>query len=168
MAKKAEKKSKLEEKLTKKDELIWDKLTKKEKDAVFKFSTVITNPDPWVGFFFLIETVICSPFFAFASMILKSYFFSGIISIDLLSGSPTVPINQTLEGLIVTIFSTSPVIVRSIVGLSGSFVVTVIFFFSFFPPYPLVLTFMVIFPSLPGGICLGNETAVQPQSVFTF
>ncbi len=38
MAKKAERKSKLEEKLTRKEKLVWDKFTKKEKDAVFKFS----------------------------------------------------------------------------------------------------------------------------------
>ena len=38
VAKKSKKKSKLEEKLTRKHELIWDKLGKKEKDTVFEFS----------------------------------------------------------------------------------------------------------------------------------
>ena len=38
MAKKSKKKSKLEEKLTRKDELMWDKLSKKEKSTVFEFS----------------------------------------------------------------------------------------------------------------------------------
>ncbi|MEE9150225.1 MAG: aminopeptidase [Thermoplasmata archaeon] len=38
MAKKKGKKSKLEEKLTRKEELVWDKLSEKEKKAAFKFS----------------------------------------------------------------------------------------------------------------------------------
>jgi len=92
-------------------------------------------------------------------MILKAYFFSGMISTDKLTDCPTFPISLTRDGFMVTIFSTSPVIVRPILGLSRSFVITVIFFLSFFPPYPLVSTFMAIFPSPPGGICLGKETA---------
>lgn len=33
------------------------------------------------------------------------------------------------------------------------------------PPYPPVLTFTVIFPSPPGGICLVKETAAHPHPV---
>ena len=39
---------------------------------------------------------------------------------------------------------------------------------SVFPPYPAVSTLITIFPSPPGGICLGYETAVHPQPVLTF
>jgi len=47
-------------------------------------------------------------------------------------------------------------------------VLTVIFLVSVFPPYPAVSTLITIFPSPPGGICLGYETAVHPQPVLTF
>ena len=45
---------------------------------------------------------------------------------------------------------------------------TVIFLVSVLPPYPAVSTLITIFPSPPGGICLGYETAVHPQPVLTF
>jgi hypothetical protein len=47
-------------------------------------------------------------------------------------------------------------------------VLTVIFLLSVLPPYPDVSTLITIFPSPPGGICLGYETAVHPQPVLTF
>ena len=47
-------------------------------------------------------------------------------------------------------------------------VLTVMFLVSVFPPYPDVSTLITIFPSPPGGICLGYETAVHPQPVLTF
>jgi len=47
-------------------------------------------------------------------------------------------------------------------------VLTVIFLVIVFPPYPDVSTLITIFPSPPGGICLGYETAVHPQPVLTF
>jgi len=47
-------------------------------------------------------------------------------------------------------------------------VLTVTFLVSVFPPYPEVSTLITIFPSPPGGICLGYETAVHPQPVLTF
>jgi len=47
-------------------------------------------------------------------------------------------------------------------------VLTVIFLVTVFPPYPDVSTLITIFPSPPGGICLGYETAVHPQPVLTF
>ena len=47
-------------------------------------------------------------------------------------------------------------------------VLTVIFLVSVFPPYPVVSTLITTFPSPPGGICLGYETAVHPQPVLTF
>ncbi len=47
-------------------------------------------------------------------------------------------------------------------------VLTVIFLVSVLPPYPAVSTLITIFPSPPGGICLGYETAVHPQPVLTF
>jgi len=47
-------------------------------------------------------------------------------------------------------------------------VLIVMFLVSVFPPYPAVSTFITIFPSPPGGICLGYETAVHPQPVLTF
>ena len=47
-------------------------------------------------------------------------------------------------------------------------VLTVIFLVSVLPPYPDVSTLITIVPSPPGGICLGYETAVQPQPVLTF
>jgi len=50
----------------------------------------------------------------------------------------------------------------------GELVLTVIFLVSVFPPYPDVSTLITIFPSPPGGICLGYETAVHPQPVLTF
>jgi len=46
-------------------------------------------------------------------------------------------------------------------------VLTVIFLVSVLPPYPDVSTLIIIFPSPPGGICLGYETAVHPQPVLT-
>ena len=46
-------------------------------------------------------------------------------------------------------------------------VLTVIFLVSVLPPYPAVSTLITIFPSPPGGICLGYETAVHPQPVLT-
>jgi len=42
------------------------------------------------------------------------------------------------------------------------------FFLSFLPPYPFELTLILIFPSPPGGMSLGKETAVHPQPVLTF
>ncbi len=59
--------------------------------------------------------------------------------------------------------STSPCIVSSNSGVSGSSVTTVADFFSDLPPYPEVLTLMVIFPSEPGGMSLVKETAAHPQ-----
>ena len=47
-------------------------------------------------------------------------------------------------------------------------VLTAIFLVIVFPPYPDVSTLITIFPSPPGGICLGYETAVHPQAVLTF
>jgi hypothetical protein len=91
---------------------------------------------------------------ALASIILNAYFFSGIILTDVLSGFPASPISRTRFGLMVTSFSTCPVMVRLSVGFTGSLVFTVTFFLSLLPPYPLVLVFMVTFPSPPGGICL--------------
>lgn len=67
-----------------------------------------------------------------------------------------------------TNFSTIPNTVRLSLGFFWSLVSTVMFLFILFPPYPLVYTFMVIFPSPPGRICLVYETAVQPQPVLTF
>jgi hypothetical protein len=67
-------------------------------------------------------------------MILNGYFFSGMIFTDVLSGFPACPTSRTRFGLMVTSFSTCPVIDRLSVGFSGSLVITVILFFSFPPP----------------------------------
>jgi TRAP-type mannitol/chloroaromatic compound transport system permease large subunit len=60
-----------------------------------------------------------------------------------------------------------PITVRSNRGVTGESVLTAMFFVNVLPPYPLVLTLMVIFPSPPGGICLVYETAAHPHPVLT-
>jgi hypothetical protein len=52
-------------------------------------------------------------------------------------------------------WDTVPVMFNVTRWLSGSLVKTSIFFFSVLPPYPLVLTLMLMIPSPPAGICLG-------------
>jgi hypothetical protein len=51
--------------------------------------------------------------------------------------------------------NTLPAIFRVTRAFSGSLVKTSIFFLRILPPYPLVLTLMLMVPSPPAGICLG-------------
>jgi len=61
---------------------------------------------------------------------------------------------MTLWGMVVTKLLILPITVRYNKEFSGESVLTVILFDKVLPPYPLVLTLIVIFPSPPGGICL--------------
>ena len=72
-----------------------------------------------------------------------------------------------MRGLMLTNRSTGPATTRCTTGSRGSLLSTSADFSIRLPPYPVVSTLMLIFPSPPGGICLGNETAVHPQPVRT-
>jgi len=56
---------------------------------------------------------------------------------------------------------------RVTLGCCGSVELTTTFFLTVLPGYPVVLTFRLIFPSPPGGICLGYEATVHPHPVLT-
>ncbi|OEU63969.1 MAG: hypothetical protein BA867_07055 [Desulfobacterales bacterium S5133MH16] len=68
--------------------------------------------------------------------------------------SPVKPLKVTLLGMMRTKLLILPITVNCNKGVTVESVLTVILFVNVLPPYPLVLTLMVIFPSPPGGICL--------------
>ena len=86
--------------------------------------------------------------------ILQGYFSSGIIFTVLTMESPAKPLKVTLLGIMVTKLLMLPITVKCNKGVAGESVLAVILFVKVLPPYPLVLTLIVIFPSPPGGICL--------------
>lgn len=107
------------------------------------------------------------PLLALKLTILNGYLSSGIIATfpsNCWSGNPVSLISS---GVMVTTFSTLPLIFRLSFGFFASFVYTEIFFRRFLPEKPVVLIFTVILPSPPGGMRLGKETVVAPQSLFT-
>ncbi len=102
------------------------------------------------------------------ALISKGYFWRGLIFITLDNDSPTLPDILSRTGVISANFSTIPVITNSLFLFSGSLVTTLIFFLIFLSPSPLVSILILICPVFPGRICFENETAVHPQSGFTF
>ncbi len=97
----------------------------------------------------------------------KSYSPAGEIVTTLCILSPGEPISLTLPGVISANFFTIPVTLNFMIPCAGSSVYASAVFTSFLPPYPLEFTFIFIFPSPPGGICLSKETRVHPHPVFT-
>lgn len=82
-------------------------------------------------------------------------------------GWPSMPNSDTLLGRMSTTLSTWPDTVSASVGCFLSLVCTPTFSMILLPPYPLVETVTVIFPSPPGGICLSLEAAVHPQPLLS-
>jgi len=117
--------------------------------------------------FFSILKLMFVPFLALTSVISNLLMAGGVIVTSVKIGSPAWPVRRATLGFTSAAEMTSPVRVSSMVATFGSSVYTVACCLIFFPALPSVLTFNVISPVPPGGICLEYETVRHPHPEYT-